>query len=99
VIASDPNRVLAPAFRVDGVVHEPFACHPSPVQGVYGRDHQAYHAYHEATRTREGYERWAAEWVYGVQDRADYVLKLGEERCQTLRPKTSRPAALVEYGC
>jgi glutaconate CoA-transferase subunit A len=99
VIASDPNRVLAPAFRVAAVVHEPFACHPAPVQGYYGRDHEAYHAYHEETRTRDGYERWAAEWVYGVADRAGYMAKLGDERRQGLRPKTSRPAALVDYGC
>jgi glutaconate CoA-transferase subunit A len=98
VIASDPNRVLTPAFRVAAVVHEPFACHPSPVQGVYGRDHAVYHAYHDETRTRDGFERWAAEWVDGVPDRAAYVRKLGNERVQALRPRTSRPAAVVDYG-
>jgi glutaconate CoA-transferase subunit A len=59
VIASDPNRVLAPPFRVSAVVHEPFGCHPSPVQGYYGRDHAAYHEYHELTRDGEG-ERLSA---------------------------------------
>jgi glutaconate CoA-transferase subunit A len=98
VIASDPNRVLAPAFRVNAVVHEPFACHPSPVQGAYGRDHEAYHTYHDATRTRDGFERWVAEWVHGVPDRAGYLAKLGAARLQALRPNTSRPAALVDYG-
>ncbi len=98
VIASDPNRVLTPAFRVAAVVHEPLACHPSPVQGVYGRDHAAYHAYHDETRTRDGFERWMAEWVDGVADRAGYVRKLDEQRIRELRPKTARPAATVDYG-
>ena len=57
VIASDPNRVLTPLFRVAAVVHEPFGCHPSPVQGYYGRDHAAYHEYHQLTRGVEGFDR------------------------------------------
>ncbi len=98
VIASDPNRVLVPAFRVAAVVHEPFACYPSPVQGAYGRDHAAYHTYHDDTRSRDGFERWAAEWVHGVADRAAYIRRVGNARVQALRPKTSRPAAVVDYG-
>lgn len=98
VIASDPNRVLAPPFRVDAVVHEPYGCHPSPVQGVYGRDHEAYHHYHEVTRTREGFEPWAEEWVYGVADRAAYLERLGAARIEALRPRTRRLAAAVDYG-
>ncbi len=98
VIASDPNRVLTPAFRVAAVVHEPFACHPSPVQGAYGRDHEAYHSYHDETRSRDGFEHWMAEWVDGVPDRAAYIQQLGAERVQALRPRTSRPAAVVDYG-
>jgi glutaconate CoA-transferase subunit A len=98
VIASDPNRVLAPAFRVAAVVHEPLACHPSPVQGAYGRDHAVYHDYHDQTRSHDGFAAWLAEWVDSVPDRAAYVRKLGEERLEALRPKTSRPAAVVDYG-
>jgi glutaconate CoA-transferase subunit A len=98
VIASDPNRILTPAFRVSAVVHEPFGCHPSPVQGYYGRDHAAYHDYHAATRTAHGAEAWLDEWVHGVTDRAGYLAKLGAERLAGIAVRERRLAAAVDYG-
>jgi len=98
VIVSDPNRVLAPWFRVSAVVHEPFGCHPSPVQGFYGRDHAAYHDYHEATRTAEGFGDWVDEWVRSVPDRPAYVRKLGHQRLERLMVHSRRLAAEVDYG-
>jgi len=98
VILSDPNRILAPLFRVSAVVHEPRGCHPSPVQGYYGRDHAAYHEYHEQTRSPEGTQRWLDEWVYGVSDRSEYVAKLGQGRIGALAVQDHRTAALVDYG-
>jgi len=98
VILSDPNRILTPAFRVRAVVHEPFGCHPSPVQGHYRRDHAAYHEYHQQTRSPEGAERWLAEWVHGLVDRAGYLDKLGQERVGSLKAREARLAAAVDYG-
>lgn len=98
VIVSDPNRVLAPSFKVQAVVHEPWGAHPSPVQGHYNRDHQYFHDYHQRTRTLEGYQQWLAEWVLGLPDRAAYVEKLGKERTQALALKEHRYAATVDYG-
>lgn len=97
-IVSDPNRVLAPFFKITAVVHEPFACHPSPMQGFYNRDHAAYHEYHEASRTHDGFAAWEAAWVQGVDDRAAYVRKLGHERVERLFIRRRRPAAEVDYG-
>jgi glutaconate CoA-transferase subunit A len=98
VISSDPNRVLTPPFRVSAVVHEPFACHPSPVQGHYARDHDAYHQYHDRTRTTEGFAAWLQDWVLGVAGRGEYLAKLGADRVVTLRARTPRLAAPVDYG-
>jgi len=97
MILGDPNRVLVPGFKVAAVVHEPGGAHPSPVQGYYNRDHEAYHEYHGATRTREGFEDWLAEWVLGVPDRAGYLARLGE-RWPALGVKNHRFAAPVDYG-
>jgi glutaconate CoA-transferase subunit A len=77
LIASDPNRTIVPGTKVAAVVHEPGACHPSPLQGRYRRDHAFFHEYHAASRTREGFEAWIGEWVAGVPDRAAYLRKLG----------------------
>lgn len=78
VIGADPNRTIVPAMKVVAVVAEPGACHPSPLQGAYGRDHEFFHDYHRATRTVEGFDTWIEEWVIGVKDRAAYLRKLGE---------------------
>jgi glutaconate CoA-transferase subunit A len=77
VISSDPNRVLGPAQKVVAVVHEPGGAHPSPVQGYYNRDHDAFHDYHVATRTVEGWRSWLDEWILGVADRRTYIEQLG----------------------
>ncbi len=75
-ITSDPNRTVVPALKVAAVVVEPGACHPSPLQGVYGRDHEFFHEYHRATRTVEGFDAWVRDWVTGVPDRAAYMRKV-----------------------
>ena len=72
-----PNRAIVPANRVVAVVHEPGACHPSPLARMYHRDHEFFHEYHAASRTVEGLDRWMTEWVSGVPDRAAYLRKLG----------------------
>jgi glutaconate CoA-transferase subunit A len=98
IIVSDPNRVLAPSFKVCAVVREPGGAHPSPVQGYYNRDHEYYHEYHRLTRTVEGNAEWLGQWVADVKDRAGYLQKLGKERRQGLQLKGHRYAAPVDYG-
>jgi glutaconate CoA-transferase subunit A len=72
-----PNWSLVPGAKVDAVVVEPGACHPSPLENEYERDHGFFHEYHRATRTREGFDAWLEEWIGGVPDRAAYLRKLG----------------------
>jgi len=80
VLAERIGKVERPLFsptKVVAVVHEPGACHPSPLFGAYERDHEFFHEYHRATRTTAGFDAWIAEWVSGVPDRAAYLRKLG----------------------
>ncbi len=76
-IRSDPNRTLIPGFLVAAVVHLPRGCHPAPCEGYYGRDHEFFHAYHDRSRTREGFLRWLEEWVHSVPDHEAYLSRLG----------------------
>ena len=98
IIVSDPNRVIAPSFKVCAVVREPGGAHPSPVQGYYNRDHEYCHEYHRATRTVEGNAEWLGQWVADVKDREEYLQKLGKGRLQGLQLKEHRYAAPVDYG-
>ena len=77
VIRADPNRTIVPALKVVAVVAQAGACHPSPLQGRYTRDHAFFHEYHRATRTREGFEAWLREWVQDLPDHDAYLAKLG----------------------
>lgn len=97
-IVSDPNRVVAPSFKVCAVVCEPGGAHPSPVQGYYNRDHDCYHEYHRATRTAEGFAEWMNRWVDDTKDRTGYLQKLGQARRQSLQLKGHRYAAPADYG-
>jgi len=98
VILSDPNRVLFPVFLVSAVVHCPGACHPSPVQGFYRRDHEFYAEYHRETRTVDGMAEWLERWVHAVADHAAYLERLGQERWEALRRLQPAPAAAVDYA-
>ena len=92
VIRRDPDRTLVPALKVVAVVAQPGACHPSPLQDRYARDHDFFHEYHRATRTREGFDAWLSEWVLGVADHDAYLAKLGD-RWEALRAsEMARPS-------
>lgn len=80
-----PNRTFLPGFLASAVVHLPLACHPSPCQGRYGRDHAFFHDYHDASREREGYLAWLEEWVLSMEDHERYLRRLGSERLERLK--------------
>ena len=98
LISSDPGRTLIQGFQVSAVVHEPWACHPSPMQGYYNRDDDYFAEYHKETKSREDFEKWLNQWVYGVENREHYMLLLGEEKIGSLRIKKSALSAPVDYG-
>ncbi len=77
IIRRDPNRTLIPGLVVDAVVHEPYGAHPSYVQGYYDRDNAHYLSWDKISRDQASTESWLEEWVYGLDDRAAYLAKLG----------------------
>lgn len=96
VIRSDPNRTLIPGLIVDAVVREPFGCHPSYAQGYYDRDNDFYVRWREISKDLARFQSYLDQWVFGVQDRAEYVARMGES---LIRLKASaRLSAPVNYG-
>lgn len=98
VILRDPNRTLIPGFLVSSVVHEPLGSHPSPTQGYSRRDDDFYFEYHSATRTRDGFEQWLAQWVLGVEAHRKFLALLGGERVAALRPQGDLFAPAVSFN-
>ena len=97
VIRSDPNRCIIPGLVVDAVVHEPYGTHPSYVQGYYDRDNEFYLRWDKISRDEAATQAWLEEWVLGVQDRAEYVEKMGQETWERLAPGEAM-AEPVNYG-
>lgn len=85
VIRSDPNRTLYTEDVVDYVVEEPYGSHPSYAQGYYDRDNDVYLEWDEVSKSHDGIEEWLDEYVYGVENRREYVEKLSSERLLDLQ--------------
>ncbi len=98
VILSDPNRNVIPGFVVSSVVEVPFGSHPSPTQGYTRRDDDFYFEYHQATRTREGFEHWLREWVLDISDHRSFLNRLGKDRIEKLIPKGNLLAAPASFN-
>lgn len=97
IIRSDPNKVIIPSFIVDAVIEEPWAAHPSYVQGYYDRDNEFYLEWDKISRDPELLEKYMDEWIYNIQNRREYVRKLGAEKIMKLKPK-SFYSVTVNYG-
>ena len=97
-IVADPNLILVPDLKVAAVVHEPFGALPSPVQGCYGRYHDFYARYHEASRTPEGFARWLDDWVIGVGDWKGFIDRLEPDTLKQLVPKRPLLSEPTDYG-
>ena len=79
VVRADPNRTLIPGIIVDAVVHEPWGAHPSYAQGYYDRDNDFYVAWEKISKEEASLTAWLDEFVFGVRDRSEYLLKLGTD--------------------
>ena len=97
VIRRDPNRTLVPGMIVSHVVHEPWGCHPSFVQGYYDRDNDFYVAWEDISRDAGRYADWLDAFVREVPDRKGYMAKMGTDLMERLRA-TPQVAAGVDYG-
>jgi glutaconate CoA-transferase, subunit A len=95
VIRGDPNRTVIPGMIVNAVVVEPWGAHPSYAQGYYDRDNAFYIAWEPISRDSAALARYLTDFVYEVEDRAEYVRKCGG--LERLRA-ASRVCAGVNYG-
>ena len=95
VIRGDPNRTLIPGLAVDAVVVEPWGAHPSYAQGYYDRDNAFYVGWEKTSRDVSALATYLDEFVFGVQDRTEYVARCGG--LDSLRA-TDRMCAGVNYG-
>ncbi len=84
----EPNRNLATGYMVDYIVECPWGAHPTGSQFCYDVDADFIRAFYAASKSQEGYDKWAQEWIFGVEDHQEYLYKLGIERLDKLRANT-----------
>lgn len=95
VIGKDPSRTIVPDFKVVAVVEEPFGAHPGYTPGFYDVDFMFGGLYQEASNTVEGFRAFLDEWVFGVEDRNQYI----QHYIERFGYKTFRNlAAAFDYG-
>ncbi|GAA3787166.1 CoA transferase subunit A [Streptomyces phyllanthi] len=97
VVRSDPNRTLVPSHAVDAVVVCPRGAHPSFAQGYYDRDGAFYRDWAHISKDPRRLAAWLDEWVYGTEDHAAYVAKLGEAHWRRLAVDEALSLP-VDYG-
>ena len=73
VIKSQPELTIAPSFRVNAVVHAPWAGHPGTLSGRLARDRTFFDLVGNPFTSWENAESFMADWVHGPKNRAEYV--------------------------
>lgn len=83
---SDLNTIAS--FEVDHILECPFGAHPTGMFGRYDVDGAFLKSFYDGTRTQEGFDAFAKEWIYGL-DHLSYLEKLGWSRMLKLRANTA----------
>ncbi|NLZ17020.1 MAG: acyl CoA--acetate/3-ketoacid CoA transferase subunit alpha [Desulfobulbaceae bacterium] len=83
---ADQNTI--PSFEVDYIVECPYGAHPTGMFGRYDVDGAFLKDFYANTRTQEGFDAFAKEWVFGL-DHIAYLEKLGWARMLKLRANTA----------
>lgn len=94
-----------PAHRVLSVSEAPLGCHPyaifNPgVPGIpdYVEDYEGFDEVRRACRSLESYRTWTRRWVLGVADHEEYLRKVGPDRIQALRGRSTEQAWLDDLA-
>jgi glutaconate CoA-transferase, subunit A len=83
---ADQNTITS--FEVDHILECPFGAHPTGMFGKYDVDGAFLKDFYANTRTQEGFDAFAKEWIFGL-DHIGYLEKLGWERMLNLRANTA----------
>lgn len=89
VLRQDPTANLVPGYLVDVIVEQPWGAHPTGCFGYYEVDGPFIREFYERTKTQEGFDAWAEEWILKVKDFNEYLYKLGFKRLDLLRANST----------
>ena len=90
VVRAAPERTIIPGFRVSAVCLEPWGAHPSYVDGIYGRDDEAYAEWDALSRDPDRLRAWIDAEIRGVADFTAHIDRLDPQRLRALRELMAR---------
>ncbi len=79
-LRSDPDRNSLPPFLVDAVVPVPFGAHPTACPFFYDYDAAHLNQYRKTAEDDRRFDQYLADWVYGMKDHGEYLVRIGESR-------------------
>lgn len=84
-LRQEPTQNIASGYEIDYVVECPWAAHPTGSQSYYDCDADFLRDFNAKTRTQKDFDKWAQEWIFGVNNQEEYLEKLGVTRLEKLR--------------
>jgi glutaconate CoA-transferase subunit A len=83
---ADQNTIVS--FEVNHILECPFGAHPTGMFGRYDVDGSFLKDFYGRTRTQEGFDDFANEWIHG-QNHMSYLEKLGFPRMLKLKANSA----------
>lgn len=83
-VRENKHATFLPGFMVDAVCEVPFGAHPYGLFGFYDLDEPFQKEYARRSKTQEGFDAWAREWIFGPKSRNDYLKKVGRTRLKEI---------------
>jgi glutaconate CoA-transferase subunit A len=74
------NHTYLPGFLVDNICEVPYGAHPYGLVGCYDLDSSFQKDYSKRSSTQELFDDWAEEWIFGIENRDQYLNKVGKEK-------------------
>ncbi|NLN86009.1 MAG: CoA transferase subunit A [Syntrophomonadaceae bacterium] len=84
-LRDDPAMNIAPGYAIDYVVEQPYGAHPTGSQFCYDCDADFIRMFYAASKSADGYKKFADEWIFGVDGFDGYLEKLGANRLLKLK--------------
>lgn len=84
-LRADPTQNLASGYEIDYIVECPWGAHPTGSQFYYDADAQFLKDYNRKVRSQDAFDKFAEEWIFGVDSHEEYLEKLGVHRLEELR--------------
>ena len=83
-LRQDSHLNKIPSFQVDYIVECPWGAHPTGMFGFYDVDGDFLRNFYMQTRSQEGFNEFAKEWIFGM-NHDGYLNKLGVPRLVRLK--------------